>query len=199
MKVPRCLTFSEEKDVAFADYIRSIIEKIDTENTVTGWIVDLRHNTGGSMWPMLAGLNALISDGVSGYFVQGKSKTAWQNNNGKITGINQSVSTYKIKGNNVKIAILIDAQTGSSGEMTAISFLGLPNVKSFGQKSAGYTTANQTFNLSDKSQLLLATTYVTDRTGKSHKDVIIPDVTVEDLANTKDDNVIKTAEKWLKE
>ncbi|WP_159801674.1 S41 family peptidase [Flavobacterium sp. MK4S-17] len=199
VKVPRLMTFDEKKDIEFANSIRTIIEKIDTENTITGWIVDLRHNGGGNMWPMIAGLNALIDDGTAGYFVQGKTRTPWPNENGKILGKTKSVNTYKIKNNKVKIAVLFDAQTGSSGEMTAVSFLGLPNVKSFGQTTSGYITANQTFPLSNGGQLLLATTYVTDRTGKGYKGGIIPDVTVDDLSNTKNDNVIKTAAKWLNE
>ncbi len=199
IKVPRCLTFDDAKDLEFANTIRYIIEKIDQENTIEGWIVDLRHNTGGNMWPMLAGLNALIDDGIAGYFVKGKSKTAWQNNNGKISGKSQVISSYKIKNNKVKIAVLIDGRTGSSGEMTAVSFLGLPNVKSFGQTSAGYITANQTHQLSNGAQLLLASTYVMDRTGKSYKDEIVPDVVVADLSNTKDDEVVKAAKKWILE
>ena len=48
-------------------------------------------------------------------------------------------------------------------------------------------------------QLLLARTYVMDRTGKSYKTEITPDVPVSDLSNTKNDNVIKTAIGWLSE
>lgn len=198
IKVPR-LTFDRNKDIEFANAIRAIIEKIDTENTVTGWIVDLRHNGGGNMWPMIAGLNALVDDGTAGYFVQGKSKRPWQNENGKINGKTQPLNTYKIKNNKVKIAVLFDSQTGSSGEMTAVSFLGLPNVKTFGQTTSGYITANYTFPLSNGSQLLLAMTYVTDRTGKSYVEGIVPDVTVDDLSNTKDDSVIRAAIKWINE
>lgn len=199
VKVPRLMTFDENIDIQFADTIRSIIEKIDTDNTITGWIVDLRHNGGGNMWPMIAGLNALIDDATAGYFVQGKSKVPWSNKNGTINGKPKPINTYKIKNNKVKIAVLFDANTGSSGEMTAVSFLGLPNVKSFGQKSAGYTTANYTFRLSNGGQLLLARTYVMDRTGESYKGEITPDVVVSDLSNTKNDNVIKTAIEWLSE
>lgn len=199
IKVPRLITFDEKKDIEFANSIRTIIEKIDTENIITGWIVDLRHNGGGNMWPMIAGLNALIDDGIAGYFVQGKTKVPWLNENGKILGKFQPVSTYKIKNNKVKIAVLFDAQTGSSGEMTTVSLLGLPNVKSFGQTTSGYITANHSFPLSNGGQLFLATTYVTDRTGKSYKEGIEPDVMVDDLSNTIDDKVIKAAAKWLSE
>ena len=194
IKVPQLMIFNENKEIEFANTIRSLIEKIDTENTIIGWIVDLRHNTGGTMWPMLDGLSALIENGTAGYFVDGKTKTPWLIENGK-----KNINPYKIKNNKVKIAVLIDGRTGSSGEMSAISFFGLPNVKSFGQKSAGYTTANKTFPLSNGSQLQLASAYIMDRTGKSYKEDLTPDVIVSDLSNAKNDNVISTATEWLKE
>ena len=144
------------------------------------------------MWPMLAGLNALLEDGTTGYFLYGKIKVPWLNDN-------KNVNTYKIKNKKTKIAVLFDSNTGSSGEMTAVSFFGLPNVKSFGQKSAGYTTANNTYFLSNGGQLLLASAYIMDRNGKSYKDELTPDVFVSDLSNTKNDQVVSTAIKWLSE
>lgn len=199
IKVPPCLTFDTVKDKAFANTIRSEIKRIDSGRKVLGWIVDLRHNTGGNMWPMLAGLNALIDDGKVGYFVDPNSnrKQPWISQNGKLNS--STINNYKIENKKVKIAVLVDAMTGSSGEMTAISFLGLPKVKTFGQPSAGYTTANQTYFLSNGSQLLLAVQFVSDRTGKPYKDGIIPEVVVNDLTNTKSDGVIWTAKKWLLE
>jgi carboxyl-terminal processing protease len=201
VRVPGCLSFDEAKDALFADTIRRIIQKLDTENTIAGWIVDLRHNTGGNMWPMLAGLNALIADGTAGYFVLGsmEKKRPWPNENGKISGKPANISTYKIKNNSLKIAVLLDARTGSSGEMAAVSLLGLPNVKSFGQTSAGYTTANYTFNLSNGGQLQLARTYVADRTGKGYPENIKPDVFINNLSNTRNDHVIAAAKAWLLE
>lgn len=198
IKVPRCLTYDEKKDAEFVNTIRSLIEKIDTENTITGWIVDLRGNGGGNMWPMLTGLNALIEDGIVGYATNGKFKEPWMSVNSKIYS-KQAINTYKIKNNKSKIAILFDGNTGSGGEMTAVSFFGLPNVKSFGQKSAGYTTANVTFPLSNGGQLLLASAYIMDRTGKSYKSELTPDVLVSDLSNTKNDKVVSIAIEWLSE
>jgi carboxyl-terminal processing protease len=199
IKVPGCMTFNTEKYTAFANTIKKEIEKIDTENTIEGWIVDLRHNTGGNMWPMLAGLNALIEDGTVGYFISPavKTKQAWKSVNGKLLSGNVTISDYKIKNQSVKIAVLIDSLTGSSGEMTAISLIGLPNVKTFGHVSAGYTTANQTYHLSNGAQLLLASGYAADRTGKTYSDNIVPDVQIKVNQGTTEDEVIKAAKEWL--
>jgi len=199
IKVPSCWTFDAAKDKALANAIRTEIKRIDSGQKVLGWIVDLRHNTGGNMWPMLAGLNALIEDGTVGYFVDPNSnkKQPWISQNGRSNSA--AGSSYKIGDRKVKIAVLIDSMTGSSGEMTAIYFLGLPNVRTFGQASAGYTTANRTYVLSNGSQLLLAVQFVADRTGKPYKDNIVQDVPVNDLSNTKNDGVIRAAKKWLLE
>lgn len=95
--------------------------------------------------------------------------------------------------------MLIDSLTASGGEMTAISFLGIPNVKTFGHSSAGYTTSNGTFPLSNGSHLYLATSHAADRTGKVYRENIFPDVTVEDNSNTKDDEVVEEAKKWIRQ
>ena len=199
IKVPECFTFDAKKDISFANRIRSEIKRIDSAQNISGWIVDLRHNGGGNMWPMLAGLNALSEDGTVGYFVDPKSKKQqpWIVQNGKL--FSSTIINYKIKNTKTKIAVLIDSLTGSSGEMTAISLMGLPNVKVFGQPSAGYTTANYTHALSDGSQFLLAERFAADRNGKTYKVKVAPDVYVNDLSNTKSDKVVLTAKRWLLE
>lgn len=198
IKVPPCLNLDNEKDKDFANTIRRQIQKLDTENAITGWIVDLRQNTGGNMWPMLAGLNALIKDGTVGYFIYPSSKKeiAWKSMNGMIPFTADKVDNYKIKDPAIKIAVLIDSLTASSGEMTAISFSGLPNVRFFGTPSGGYTTANMSYNLSNGTMLLLASSYVADRNHKKFMDKIIPDEIVNSTNDIKDET-LDLAKKWL--
>ncbi|WP_295237216.1 S41 family peptidase [Sediminibacterium sp.] len=199
IKIPKCMTFSNTKDREFANSIRYQLRTLDTQNEIIGWVVDLRNNGGGNMWPMIAGLNALMEDGIIGYKVgtPNNKGIVWKTENGKINFSKEYTDTYKVKKLNTKIAVLIDSTTASSGEMTAITFIGLPNVKVFGQPSAGYTTTNSTFNLSDGTQLFLATNFVADRTGKLYPDKIIPD----EFTNTKskfgNNETIELAKKWL--
>ena len=86
VKVPPCFNVDADKDQHFADTIRKQIRKLDTEKMIKGWVVDLRQNTGGNMWPMLAGLNALMKDGTVGYFVYPitNDKIGWKSKNGVI-------------------------------------------------------------------------------------------------------------------
>jgi carboxyl-terminal processing protease len=205
IKVPSCMNVDESKNIDFANAIRKEIKKIDSSNAVKGWIVDLRHNGGGNMWPMLAGLNALIDDDTVGYFIYPSgNKVPWISKNGEMkhrknsTGNrNDGIDSYKIKNTNAKIAVLIDSKTGSSGEMTAISLIGLPNVKVFGQPSGGLTTANGTYDLSDGTKLNLANAWAADRTGKKYFGKIIPDNVIENLMESDIDETLEAACSWL--
>ena len=44
---------------------------------LAGWIVDLRHNRGGNMWPMVAGLGPLLGEGRAGAFVDPDGGATW--------------------------------------------------------------------------------------------------------------------------
>lgn len=189
----------------FASNIQDQIRKIDTENEIGGWIVDLRTNTGGNMFPMIAGLGPIIGDGKLGYFVKpsGKSKTmsAWAYPKDGI-GVHSSLGVninqpYILKHPERKIAVLIGPKTSSSGEMTAISFIGKDNTKLFGEASGGYTSANRGFKLSDGSYLYLASSYIADRNKKEYTGKIQPDVSVKPIAN--EDATLKSAQNWLLE
>ncbi|HEX6590292.1 MAG TPA: hypothetical protein VF039_14900, partial [Longimicrobiales bacterium] len=65
--------------------------------------------------------------------------------------------------------------TASSGEATAIAFLGRPDTRTFGQPSAGFVTANDTFELPDGAYLVVTVGYEADRTGTAHRDALVPD------------------------
>lgn len=195
IKIPSMVSFNDQVNNAYRDSIQQLIKKLGSENGVLAWIVDLRGNTGGNMWPMLAGLNALIKDGLAGYWINAKGKKLkWYSYGHAFMGTGKF---YKIKNLKVPIAVLIDTFTASSGEMTAISFLGLRNVKTFGLPSAGYTTANFTFRLSSGAILQLATSYAADRKKTIYKDRIYPDVEIKENTKTADDT-IQAALEWLR-
>lgn len=194
--VPGFSSVNSEVGNSFADKIQQMIEKLDTENDIKGWIVDLRTNTGGNMFPMIAGLGPLIGDGTLGYFTDGKNKTPWKYKNGK-TNYTKTAKPYHLKNETQKIAVLIGPMTASSGEATAISFIGKKNVKTFGTPSAGLTSANQGFKLSDGKMLLLASSYEMDRTGKNYTGKIQPDELVEPSKDSDVDHQIQLATQWI--
>ncbi|MEE1943575.1 S41 family peptidase [Pedobacter sp. KR3-3] len=197
--VPSYGSTDTETGKAFANEIQGFIKKLDTENTIKGWIVDLRPNTGGNMHPMIAGLGPIIGRGTLGYFVKGKSKTPWyytKEGEGAGKGITVKIDQpYELKNPNSKVAVLIGPRTSSSGEMTTVSFIGKKNAKLFGEQSGGYTTANTGYPLPDGSFLYLASSYVADRNMKKYIGKITPDVVVKPVAG--EDTVLKTAETWV--
>ncbi len=182
----------------FANRIQNAIRELDSKNTLKGWIIDLRNNSGGDMWPMVVGLNPLIGINTTpGYFKKAGEKEKaedWQigSPHNKIV-IDQP---YQLKTAAPKIAVLYSKKTASSGEMTAICFIGLPNTKSFGENTAGLTTANRMFDLGNDNLLVLASSYSMDRNKKIYSGTIVPDVPVE---NNDSDAILQKASGWLKE
>jgi C-terminal processing protease CtpA/Prc len=201
INVPAFSSYSLKNEKDFANTIRNQIEELDTQNTIKYWVVDLRNNTGGNMWPMIAGLNALFKDGIVGSFISTVSEDniEWKIKNGIVNYSKLKINSYKIKNLNVKIAILLNENTASSGEMTAISMIGLTNTKTFGQKTAGYTTVNSTIKLKDKTEIYLATGYCTDRNNKVYNNNLIPDKIVEKKDSDVKDSTLDEARKWLLE
>ena len=193
--VPAFGSTSDTAMRSFSEKIQALIRDLDTANNIKGWIVDLRRNTGGNMWPMIAGLTPLTGAGPLGYFVRyadGKeSKNVWNADHVKVE------NPYKLKKPDPKVAILIGTRTSSSGEMTAVAFIGRNNTRLFGQPTGGYTTANQVFVLSDGSNLLLASSYVADRNQKKYLSKITPDETVTLVPGL--DAEVTAAERWLLE
>lgn len=190
IKVPAFMKFDRDAVVKYSSLMQGQIRKLDQENDITGWIIDLRHNTGGNMWPMLSGLHPILGDEIVGYFIKNDFKSPWKSNVEKN-------DNYIIKNPESPCAILIDSLTASSGEMTAISLLGRKNTKSFGSHSAGYVTANKTYILSNGSQLLLATSWVADRNMKVYDDKIVPEIITEDNPLTSADETVESAVKWI--
>jgi C-terminal processing protease CtpA/Prc len=194
VKVPGFQSLDETVCEDFAAKIQSLIKFTDT-NVVNGWVVDLRENRGGNMHPMIAGLGPLTGEGTLGYFVYKTGSYPWSYQNGTCAPV-KVAHPYIIKYKQSKIAVLIGKRTASSGEMTAISFIGKNNTKLFGQPSAGYTTGNSGFKLSDGSVLYLATCFTADRSGKKYAGRILPDIIVDSVSV---DNCLDVATHWLKE
>ncbi|WP_270337483.1 S41 family peptidase [Lactococcus petauri] len=156
--------------------ITLILESSLHKNNYNGVIVDLRGNRGGDLSPMVLGLSPLLPDGTLFNYVDKSSHSKpVELQNGEI---NSGGSSTKISDNKkikkAPIAVLIDNNTGSSGELTALCFEGIPNVKFFGSDSAGYTSV-----------------FVKDRTNNIYKNFpISPDIQT--------NNAKSSAIEWIK-
>jgi carboxyl-terminal processing protease len=186
--------------------IKRAIAKVN-EKHIKGWIIDLRVNTGGNMYPMIAGLSDFIGEGKVGGFLTSTYHPDgnWILKNGTFYVDSVKVTAVKYEGYPIKpnmpIAVLISGNTASSGEMTAISFIGRKKSIVIGEISAGYTTSNLGFKLNEYSGLNLAVDYASDRNGKIYPKNIKPDILVlngDNFENLKEDLKIKKAVSWIK-
>ena len=167
--------------------LRTALKAMDDVATC-GWIVDLRGNGGGNMWPMLRGLDPLLGKAPFGTFedVAG-NVTYWQRNMGNIFPSPGRIASgsadgpyFSLRNSRAPLAVLIGPGTASSGEMVAIALVGREGVRLFGTNSANYVTGNSVFPLSDGASLVVTGTYVFDRTGKAYDSAIVPDVVTGD-------------------
>ncbi len=185
-----------------ADSLQNLIARLDA-NPVNNWIIDLRKNTGGNCWPMLAGIGPLLGNGVCGYFVSANEKIPIRYSDGiAFQGKNIRCKTsnmgYKTKSDKKSIIILTGRKTVSSGEIIALAFKGKEQVYFYGEPTAGYTTANATYTLSDNSMLVLTVCMEADRTGKICEGKIMPDEIVNaDTAANSHDPARSAAVMWL--
>jgi len=167
----RVNSFNAPSEKAKLRYIKELRDEINRqkERDTKAWIIDLRYNKGGNMWPMLAGVAPLLGNGVHGYFVKPDgSKTAWGTYDGRSFLNNQfmiGIEKPPVGGANMPIAVLSSEQTASSGESLLVAFKkGKPNIRSFGKKSCGMSTANRPFNLSNGATLNITTAIMASKT-----------------------------------
>ena len=184
----------------------AIRKSIESLGDIRSWIIDLRLNTGGSMYQMLAGLASILGEGKIGSFVNqhGHTDGEWILKNGNVYIDSNQVSTLPKLTSSRKLkplVVLISGRTASSGEVLAISAIGRKNTILIGENSAGYTTANEGFEVNATAGLNLAVDYDADRNGKVYKDFVRPHVFLEGGDNFNDitqDLKVISAIKWLK-
>ncbi|MEM6696935.1 MAG: S41 family peptidase [Bacteroidota bacterium] len=185
----------------FATKMQRLIDSLDHKNP-KGWIIDLRQNGGGNCWPMLAGVGPLLGEEVAGFFAENGEFSSWRYENGggyQDSTLNSKIEgkPYQLRSKKAKIAVLYGGGTASSGEIVALSFKNHPKAKTFGQNTAGYSTGNVNFTLSDGSMLFVATSVYADRLKNLYPHGVEPDVLVEEKEEGKDLTLMAALE-WLK-
>lgn len=180
------------------------INKIKSSNSLKGWIIDLRFNSGGNIYPMLLALYDFLGDNaVYGTMdIDKKIISMTKLKNGKYID-DDSITSYIIpKGKKLiktKVALITGIVTASSGEITAIAFKGRENTILIGEKTMGMTTTNVERYLPFGAVLALTIGYDCDRNGNFYES-IIPDIVIKQQDNFDNlllDKNIKEAINWI--
>ena len=185
-----------EQANAYARQIQDAIAAADRDDLI-GWIVDLRSNGGGNMWPMVAGLGPILGEGPLGYFIGPTgNETLWEYRDG-LRGLEDSRSRRShrptsLRRQQPRVAVLSNVGIASSGEATLIAFRQRANTRSFGQPTCGLSTSNQTFTLSDGGMFTITTAVMADRNKNRFGDSIPPDEVIIDQSQ-----MIQRAIEWL--
>jgi carboxyl-terminal processing protease len=175
-------------------------------DSLAGWVVDLRGNTGGNVWPMLTTVWPFVQGDVV-YFVDSDNVQTpvtvqlWRSFvDGEFAA--QAHLPYTPRGENHRVAVLTDVSVTAAGEVLAIAFRGRPNTRSFGAATCGLTTAlefhqitpHSTGNPNDPAYVFaLASARLMDRTGVAYGGQVPVDESISDP-----DSVLAAAYAWLR-
>jgi carboxyl-terminal processing protease len=187
-----------------ADSLQAVIASLDTRH-ISRWIIDLRNNSGGNCWPMLAGIGPLLGDGVYGYFVASGERIPISYNNGSacqgrhvICRVSEDHG-YHTYAAHKSVVVLTGRRTVSAGEIVALAFKGREKTCLMGEPTAGLTTANATYSLSDRSVLVLTVCQEADFSGRICDGRIQPDQLVPTSSTAADPDTARSAAiAWLK-
>ncbi|MGF6494410.1 carboxyl-terminal processing protease [Luteibacter sp. 621] len=153
-----------------------------------GWVVDLRQDSGGTMWPMFAAVHSLLGDGEIGAFRKpGADDAHWYAG----VGLSMPAKPISLDLSASPVAVLLGPHTSSAGEAVAVAFHGRPATRSFGSPTSGQANSNETMPLKDGSLLVVKAFIDVDRHGVAFGQQVDPDDRVDDAA------VLDHATAWL--
>ena len=159
---------NHDEGVKYASAVLSAIPE-----DIPGVVIDLRGNTGGNMYPMIAAVQRFLPNDDETLRFRTRGRSQWI----PLSYAVQMAGVQQLSRIECPVAILTDSLTASSGEATLICFRGLDYVRVFGAPTAGYASANQPFPLPGGDHLVLTTGCDVARTGEVFcDDPIEPDV-----------------------
>ena len=176
-----CFSGNDDEGVKYASAVLSAVS-----DDIPGVVIDLRGNTGGNMYPMIAAVHRFLPDDNKTISFRSRGRT----NRIPLSYIVRVARVGQRSRIECPVTILTDSLTASSGEATLICFRGLDYVRVFGGPTAGYASANQPFPLPGGDHLVLTTGCDVARTGEVFcDDPIEPDVLT--------DTPLEDALKWI--
>ena len=206
IRIPGFQVQNQQEINYYAQNLYDSIAKLEQRGS-EAYIIDLRLNGGGNIYPMLSGISTFLGDHVIAYETDADDNVVrkWEIENGNfIIGGYQTTqisadATLKLEA--APIAVLTGAVTKSAGTMVAIALKKRPNTIFVGVPTAeGYSTSNGFFQFAPNLTLNFATNFVADREKHIYKSSVIPDITIyrgDNFQNLQGDQKIKAAIEWI--
>lgn len=173
------------KDLEASAYVKRIhneIKRQDQQDPM-GWIIDLRFNNGGNMWPMLMALAPFFEDSTLGYFVSVHEEISWNIDGGRVYSDGNDFNdlfqiepiNYQLKSKDEPVIVLISNQTSSAGEAIAIAFKSHPNACFLGDDTSGYATGNKVIPIASQEFLVITNSVMADHSHMQYWDGVKAD------------------------
>jgi C-terminal processing protease CtpA/Prc len=181
LRIPSFAGGTPVQQVDFAETLKSAIQANDGPE-ICGWVVDLRQNSGGNLWPMLAGVGPLLGEGAlaASVYPDGRRTPVWYRDGqagfGDYTQLRLRSPYAAAAG--VPVAVLLGPATASSAEVLAVAFRSRAATRSFGAPTRGLSAGNRTFALADGASLVLTVAATSDAAGQVYAGPIVPDEAV---------------------
>ena len=179
VKVSGCPCQGAQAD-HFAETVQQAIREADRPGLI-GWIVDLRENGGGNMWPMIAGLGPILGEGIMGWIVYNNREYEREYREGGAMSFGDTFSRvsmpYTLIRPRPKVAVITSRNTNSAGEAIVVWFRGRPATRSFGEPTCGHHHLLESFRMTNGAMLTVKTASNADRLRRQYVGPITPDET----------------------
>ncbi|MBL7950836.1 MAG: S41 family peptidase [Flavobacteriales bacterium] len=146
------------------------------------WIIDLRVNSGGNMWPMLEALAPLFPPGRAattidrhdGMFASYDFRDGhFERNAYRMIELPSTAFLFKDP-----VVVLMGRYTASSGEAVAACFVNRPNTTSIGEATADYATETGWVTVYDRVLISIAESVFCNLEGHQYRHGFIPTVVI---------------------
>jgi carboxyl-terminal processing protease len=189
-------TGSASQAANYMTRVRNEVMRHDRED-MTGWIIDLRGNTRGEFWPMLAAIGPVLGEGVTGHFIDADGAAApWGYDRGAARLLDLTLAElepYALLDPSPRIAVLMNADVAGPGEALLVAFRGGADTRLFGSGTCGRAMRAERIPLSNGAILTLSTALLGDRSGTPTPPRIAPDEIV-----PMNEDVVERALAWLR-
>jgi len=178
----------------------SALASLEKTKHPCGWVIDLRANSGGDVWPMLLSVGPILGGGRLIGFTDknGSAQTTVSYRQGTLSGGGYAARAPLTIGDFAPppaVAVLTGPLTLSSGEAVAIAFRGRPLTRSFGSRTGGATNSPHAYHLADGAIIGFSTQWDKDRRDRVYRHALTPDTLVPTRAGQ--DDTLRAATEWL--